>query len=60
MSPLGKMFELVCEAMKKTIEDNPPDIAESDIPTAAASQSSSDKEHKLVARTSFHGYTPQS
>ena len=26
----NKMFELVCEAMKKTIEDNPPDIAESD------------------------------
>ena len=34
-----KMFELVCEAMKKTIEDDPPDIA---IPTAA-SQSTCDK-----------------
>ena len=34
-----KMFELVCEAMKKTIEDNPPDIA---IPTAA-SQSTCDE-----------------
>ena len=22
-----KMFKLVCEAMKKTIEDNPPDIS---------------------------------
>ena len=45
----SKMFELVCKATKKTIEDNPPDIAESDNSTAAIS--SSDKEHKLQANS---------
>ena len=52
----GKMFKLVCEAMKKTIEDYPPDIAESDEPTAAASQSASDTEHELPPQAS--NYTP--
>ena len=43
----GKMFKLVCEAMKKTIEEkNPPDIAESYEPTPAASQSASDTERE--------------
>ena len=49
----NKMFELVCKAMKKTIEDNPLDIAESDNSTAAiASQSTSDKEHELPSQAS--------
>ena len=48
-----KMFEMVCKAMKKTIEDDPPDIAESDNSTAAiASQFTSDKEHKLSSQAS--------
>ena len=52
----GKMFKLVCEAMKKTIEDYPPDIAVSDEPMAAASQSASDTEHELPPQAS--NYTP--
>ena len=47
-----KMFKLVCEAMKKTIEENPPDLAESDFPTATASQSTSDTEHELPPQAS--------
>ena len=45
-----KMFKMVCEAMKKTIEENPPDLAESDNPTA--SQSTSDTDHELQASNS--------
>ena len=41
----NKMFEMVCEAMKKTIEENPQDLAESDKP---ASQSTSDTEHEQL------------
>ena len=48
----GKMFEMVCEAVKKTIDDNPPDIADSDEPTAAANQSTSDTEHELPPQAS--------
>ena len=56
----NKMFELVCEAMKKTIEDNPPDIAESDNSTAAiASQSTSGKEHELPSQASSIPSLPQ-
>ena len=36
-----KMFEMVCEAMKKTIDEN---LSESDQPTVIASQSTSDTE----------------
>ena len=43
-----KMFKMVCEAMKKTIEENPADIAESDNSTATASQSTSGTEHELA------------
>ena len=35
-----KMFKMLCKAVRKTIEENLPDLAESDIPTA--SQSTSD------------------
>ena len=38
-----KMFGLVCEAMKKTIEDNPPAIGESSLPATTTSQSTSDE-----------------
>ena len=41
-----KMFKMVCEAMKKTIEENPPDLAESDNPTT------SDTYHELQASNS--------
>ena len=44
------MFKMVCEAMKKTIEENPPDLAESDNPTA--NQSTSDTDHELQASNS--------
>ena len=44
-----KMFKMVCEAMKKTIEDNPPDTAES---IATASQSTSGTDHELLPQAS--------
>ena len=40
------MFEMVCGAMKKKIDDKSLDLAESDIPTTTASQSTSDTEHE--------------
>ena len=36
-----KMFQMVCEAMKKTIDENPSDTAESEIPKTMASQATS-------------------
>ena len=48
-----KMFQMVCEAVKKTIKENPPDIAESDKPTAIASQSTSDTEHEASSSTDY-------
>ena len=33
-----EMFKMVCEAVRKTIDDNPTDLAMSDIPTAIAMQ----------------------
>ena len=58
-----KMFELVCEAMKKIIEDNPPDIGESSLPATTSSQSTSDEhKHHVVSTTSgsnkFEGALP--
>ena len=47
-----KMFEMVCEAMKKTIDENLPDIAESDEPTVTVSQSTSDIQHELPPQAS--------
>ena len=40
----GKMFQMICEAMRKTIDENPPDIPELSEPaaTTAVSQSTSD------------------
>ena len=43
-----KMFEMVCEAMKKTIEESTPDNAEEEPTALMASQSTSDIEHEKL------------
>ena len=44
-----KMFQMVCEAMKKTIDENSSDTAESKTPISIASQSTNGNDATPVA-----------